>query len=92
MAIRRGSSSCSDALGREYQGTAAHVLRDVDLDHRAPLASGWRCAQMEEQLPRGKASEAEDAVKSIEEGINGVPPGGPPPKGRRWCKRFPREG
>jgi hypothetical protein len=82
MAIRPGSSLRTDALGRAYQGTTAHVLRAVDLEHCASLRAGCWSAQMEEQLPRLEASETEDVVQSIEEGINDVPPGEPPPEER----------
>jgi hypothetical protein len=74
MAVRPGSSLRTDALGRAYQATTAHVLRAVDLEHRAPLVAGCRSAQLEEQLPSLEASETEDIVQSIEEGINDVPP------------------
>jgi hypothetical protein len=82
MAIRPGSNLRTDALGRAYQGTTTRVLRAVDLEHRAPLTAGCRSAQLEEQLPRLEAAETEDVVQSIDEGINDVPPGEPPPKER----------
>jgi hypothetical protein len=47
---------------------------------------------MEEQLSRLEASETEDVVQSIEEGINDVPPGESPPEEGGGGKRFPREG
>jgi hypothetical protein len=82
MAMRPGSSPRIDALGRAYQRTAAYMLRAVDLEQRARLVVGCRSAQMEEQLPRLEASETEDVVQSIEEGINEVPRGEPPPEER----------
>jgi hypothetical protein len=82
MAIRPGSSLRTDALGRAYGGVTAHGLRAVGLEHRAPLVAGCQAAQMEAQLSRLEASETEDVVQSIEEGIDDVLPGESPPEGR----------
>jgi hypothetical protein len=82
MAFRPGSSPRTDALGRAYQGTAAHALRAVDVEPRAPLVVDADLRKRRNSSPGLKASETEDVAQSIEEGINDMPPGEPPPEER----------